>query len=361
MIVCGLALAGVAALGMVRLAGLDAGTFLAVPVAGLPFAAVGTVVLLCVSLGLRSRALALAAAVLLVAQFAWLVPRFVPDATDVPADAPRLRVGTSNAFVGRVDARALVEFARSQRLDVLAVQELTHGGVRALDEAGMAELMPYRELHPEVDSSIYARRPLSGGGLLDRPTTWPQAVAEIAVGGRAVRVVAVHTYYPAGDPDRWERDLAALRAEAGRDVILLGDFNATLDHAPLRDLLDAGLTDSHAELGRGWAPTWPAGRDIVPPLIQLDHVLHGAGLAAVSASEHALPGTDHHAVVAELALLDHPRWPAGRDIVPPLIQLDHVLHGAGLAAVSASEHALPGTDHHAVVAELALLDHPRPS
>jgi endonuclease/exonuclease/phosphatase (EEP) superfamily protein YafD len=84
--------------------------------------------------------------------------------------------------------------------------------------------------------------------------------------------------------------------------VLLGDFNATLDHAPMRALLAAGLVDAHAELGRGWAPTWPVnGR--LPPLIQLDHILHGRGLAAVSAGEHTIAGTDHRVVYAELAFL----------------------------------------------------------
>ncbi len=124
--------------------------------------------------------------------------------------------------------------------------------------------------------------------------------------GRAVRLVAVHTYFPAGDPQRWTGDMTALRDEAsaaGSDLVVLGDFNATLDHAPMRSLLAAGLVDTHAELGRGWAPTWPVSGSPLPPLIQIDHVLHGRGLAGVSASEHTLPGTDHRAVIAELALL----------------------------------------------------------
>jgi endonuclease/exonuclease/phosphatase (EEP) superfamily protein YafD len=85
-------------------------------------------------------------------------------------------------------------------------------------------------------------------------------------------------------------------------MVLLGDFNATVDQAPLRALLAAGLTDAHEELGRGWAATWPTNHRL-PPLLQLDHVLHSSGLVAVAASEYTLLGTDHRAVVAELALL----------------------------------------------------------
>ncbi len=185
---------------------------------------------------------------------------------------------------------------------MLAVEELPHGAIPALDDAGLRELLPHRELRPADDSSLYSRLPFTSSGPLDAPTTWPQTTATVEAHGRAVEVVAVHTYYPVGDPDLWTRDLAALEAAAGENSVVLGDFNATLDHAPMRGLLAAGLVDSHAELGEGWAPTWPAD-SALPPVVQLDHVLHGRGLAAVTTSEHTLPGSDHRLVFAELALV----------------------------------------------------------
>ncbi|MFB9903567.1 endonuclease/exonuclease/phosphatase family protein [Allokutzneria oryzae] len=294
---CAVALAGVLVLVLVRLTGLDAGTSLALPISGLPFASVGTVIVLPAVLALRVRWMTVVAAVLVAVQAFWLAPRFVANGAEIAADAPRLRVATSNSLQGRVDPKALVELVRAQRVDVLAVQELRATGVQRLDEAGLRELMPYRELHPEIDTSIYSRLPLTAGGLVDQPTTWPQTTATVMVGNHAVRLIGVHTLYPVENPARWTADLRALRAEAGPNVVMLGDFNATLDHTPLRELLAAGLADAHAELGRGWAPTWPADR----PLIQIDHVLHGRELRAVSVSEHTLPGTDHRAVVAELA------------------------------------------------------------
>ncbi|WP_210407833.1 endonuclease/exonuclease/phosphatase family protein [Allokutzneria sp. NRRL B-24872] len=296
-VLCAVALTGVFVLVVVRLVGLDAGTPLALPISGLPFAAVGTLIVLPAVLALRARWLSVAAAVMVALQVFWLAPRFVANGAEVAADAPRLRVATSNALHSNVDPKALVELVRAQRVDVLAVQELGPKGVRLLDEAGMRELMPHRELHPEIDTSIYSRLPLSAGGLVNQPTTWPQTTATVMVGGHPVRVIGVHTLWPVEKPASWTADLRALRAEAGPNVVMLGDFNATLDHTPMRELLAAGLSDAHAELGRGWAPTWPADR----PVIQIDHVLHGRSLRAVSASEHTLPGTDHRAVVAELA------------------------------------------------------------
>ncbi|QUQ70334.1 endonuclease/exonuclease/phosphatase family protein [Kutzneria sp. CA-103260] len=298
LISCAVLLTGVLVLAVTRIFGFDDGTYLAVPIALLPYAALLTAGLLVTLLALRGRWLTVAAAALLVLQLAWIVPRFVPDRPLIPADAVHIRVGTVNTHRGQVDPLALVSMAKDEHLDVLAAEELDAPAIKALDAAGMAQYMPYRELHPENDTSIFSRVPIVSGGPTSLPTTWPQTQVTVTVSGHQIPVVGVHTYYPVGGPGLWARDMSALRAVAGRDVIVLGDFNATVDHSPLRSLLAAGLVDTHAELGRGWAPTWPAQF----PLVQIDHVLHGPGLAAVSASEHLLPGTDHRAVVAELAL-----------------------------------------------------------
>ncbi|MEV6606757.1 endonuclease/exonuclease/phosphatase family protein [Kutzneria sp. NPDC051319] len=300
LIACAVVLAGIAVLAVTRVFGLDDGTYLAVPIALLPYAGLLTAALLVTLLAIRGRWLTVAAAALLVLQIAWFVPRFVRDHQPVPDGAPRIRVGTVNTHRGQVDPKALVALARSQNLDVLVAEELDAPAITALDAAGMDRLMPFRELHPENDTSIFTRLPIVRGGPADLPTTWPQTQVTVSVLGHEIPITGVHTYYPVGGPGLWAQDMSALRAAAGRDAIVLGDFNATVDHSPLRSLLAAGLIDTHAELGRGWAPTWPA--DF--PLVQIDHVLHGPGLAAVSASEHLLPGTDHRAVVAELALLD---------------------------------------------------------
>lgn len=307
---CGLVLAVPAALLFVRLTGMDDGTQLAVPMVLFPHSAALALLVLGVTTAvrpLRSRAVAAVASALVVAQASLLAPRFFPDsAAPVPPSAALLRVATVNTDEGAVDPRAVVEMVRAGRVDVLAVEQTPARGLEALDRAGLGNLLPYHALHPEYDSSLYSRFPLTGEDTTDIDTVWPQTTARIAVGGRTVRLVAVHTYYPLGSAGRWARDMAALASlarEGGPDTVFLGDFNASLDHAPMRSLLDAGLTDTHAELGRGWAPTWPVGAGIAPPLVQLDHVLHGPGLVGVSARERTLEGTDHRAVVAELAVL----------------------------------------------------------
>ncbi|MFF4342175.1 endonuclease/exonuclease/phosphatase family protein [Kitasatospora sp. NPDC001540] len=301
---CGVLLAGPAVLAAVRLFGWDDGTWWALPMSGLPYAALLCVLLLGAAAALRERWLGAVAAVLVVLQLWWLVPRFLPDGGDVPAGAPRLRVATSNNFMGQISPKALVDLVREQRIDVLAVEEQSDSAAAALDAAGIRDLLPHRERPADGDTALYTRLPVSSAA----DPAWPYPNLTVDVSGHPVQLVAVHTYYPLGDTRRWAEGLHRLAAAAPgrtRDAVLLGDFNATLDHKPMRDLIDTGLVDTHEELGAGLFPTWPQDHPDfrgVPPVIQIDHVLHGAALTAVDVSEHALPRTDHRAVVAELAV-----------------------------------------------------------
>ncbi|MFJ8045802.1 endonuclease/exonuclease/phosphatase family protein [Kitasatospora sp. NPDC096147] len=303
-VVAGLAVVPALVLAVVRVGGFDDGTLWAVPIATLPYAALGALLGAAGLLALRAWRTALPAVLLVAVHLAWLLPRVVADAGAVPAEAPRLRVAVSNAYMGQVQPAALVALVREQRVDVLAAVELYPAAARRLEAAGLAELMPHRIA--TGDTVLYSRTPLAPVGV--GTTAGAAAAGEVTVGGKTVRVVPVHTFYPVGDAAEWAdgmRELTSEAARSPRNTVMLGDFNATLDHAPMRELLGAGLADTHEELGRGLVPTWPEGyHDLpwLPPVIQIDHVLHGEALRPVAVSEHELTGTDHRAVVAELAL-----------------------------------------------------------
>jgi endonuclease/exonuclease/phosphatase family metal-dependent hydrolase len=99
---------------------------------------------------------------------------------------------------------------------------------------------------------------------------------------------------------RWRRELTDLPGPACVNRVIAGDFNATLDHAHFRRLLRLGYTDAAAQTGRGLVPTWgPAGK---LALLTIDHVLADRRCAVRRASVHALPGSDHRAVFAEIRL-----------------------------------------------------------
>jgi endonuclease/exonuclease/phosphatase (EEP) superfamily protein YafD len=209
---------------------------------------------------------------------------------------------------GSGSAEALVGLVRRERVDVLSVQELTPGLARELDAAGLAELLPERAGEPRPGGSgigLYANVPLANVAVAGRRRN-PLAAAQARIeGGPEVELVAVHPPPPRSRSSvaAWRQDLRALPAASpdGPLRILAGDFNATLDHAELRRLLDTGYEDAAAEVGAGLRATWPDDRRLPPP-VTIDHVLADERTGVREFSVHPIPGTDHRAVFAELVL-----------------------------------------------------------
>jgi endonuclease/exonuclease/phosphatase (EEP) superfamily protein YafD len=301
-----LAVAAVAAPTAVRAAGWD-GDQVAAPIALLPLVLPVAVVVLAVALLARQWPAAVLAALLLAAQVAWLAPRAVAEPAPA-AGGRRLRVMAVNLLHGQADPAALVAAVKARRPDLLAASELTPRAAEALDRAGLAALLPYRAIHPDggaAGTGLYARLPLrgasaDGGG----PMSFASPVASVGLGSEVVTVRAVHAQPPVADPTSWRRDLDLLRAavaERPGPLVVMGDFNATADHARFRAILAAGVRDAHDARGRGLAGTWPVGR-AYPPLVAIDHVLVSHELAVVAADAWRLPGSDHMAIAADLAL-----------------------------------------------------------
>ncbi len=122
-------------------------------------------------------------------------------------------------------------------------------------------------------------------------------------------LLAVHPHAPT-DVDRWREDHALLNetVTSERPDLVVGDLNATPDHAPMRDLAEAGWRSATELANDGWQPTWsPSGfvADAglpVPHLVHIDHVLLGRALAAEGTWTVDLVDSDHRALLAEIAV-----------------------------------------------------------
>jgi endonuclease/exonuclease/phosphatase (EEP) superfamily protein YafD len=273
-----------------------------------PYAALSSPLPVIAGLLLRRKAIAAAAGVAALAFAVALVPRAAAG-PEPEAQGPRITVMTSNLYLGRGDARALLRIAREHDVDVLAVQELRPPLMRRLDRVGALEQFPDRAVDP--------RDGASGSGVLSRipvrvTDTTPdrkghaQPEVEITVAGAPpVRIKSVHPAPPVNPTAAplWRDSLAALPGSDSRgDVrIMAGDFNATLDHPELRDLLDRGYTDAADAVGKGLVWTWPARRLRAPPLT-IDHVLVDRRVRVERVTVVQVPGSDHRAVIAELRL-----------------------------------------------------------
>lgn len=267
-----------------------------------PVALAGALVVLLAGLATRRWLAAAMTAVSVLVLSVLVLPRALAD--EQPAvTGPSLTVASANLYFGRADAQAVVDLVRTHHVDVLALQELTPRAVRALDTAGLDDLLPYRVFRPDeraAGTGLAARYPLRRPRPANPDSYHFQPT--VALPALGVEVTAVHVVAPVGriGAGQWRAELAALPPAApGR--LLVGDFNATLDHRPLRALLETGYRDAAATVGAGLRPTWPTDTAL-PPLVMIDHVLVPPGWAVRSFDVADLPGSDHRAVVTELVL-----------------------------------------------------------
>ena len=265
--------------------------------------------------------LALILAIPAVILVAWQLPTARPRPAGPDAAARsraagigtvRLRVLSLNAKGGHANAQAVEAAVREHAVDVLAIQELTPGLVRRLDRTDLAGMLPYRQADPRPGSAgtgLWTRWPLTALPWIEGLRAATPRVRIEPMPGSQVTVTAVHPKAPMnGQEGRWQAELQLIRSElegVGGAQVVAGDFNASRDHQPFRDLLAAGFLDcADAARSRPWPGyTWPVRRTI-PPIMRLDHVLvtRDRAVAVSEARIVRIPGTDHRAVLAVVEL-----------------------------------------------------------
>jgi endonuclease/exonuclease/phosphatase family metal-dependent hydrolase len=237
-----------------------------------------------------------------------VLPRAVGAGTVSSAGRETLSVLSANIHRGTAEPAALVRLVDRYDVDLLSIQELTPRFARELRQAGIERRLPnaVREMHAgSSGAGIYSRLPLRKlAGQQPFFFRMPRAGARLP-SGRHVRIVGVHPYPPGrGNVDIWSGALESLPSTGrGAPWLLVGDFNATLDVSLLRETVDRGYRDAGDVAGKGLEPTWPAGAWASRlPAVTIDHVLADGRLGVVDYEVEDIPGSDHRAVWAELAL-----------------------------------------------------------
>ncbi len=301
-----IAAAPVALWTALRLLGVDGGFPLAPLMAFTPYAAIAALLVAGVAVAARNWAASLVAGLATIALLGAVLPRAIETETVSAAGRGTLTVLAANVHDGDGDPAALVALVDRLHPDLLSVEELTPAFARELASAGIASRLPEAILEPHRGASgtgLYSRLPMR---RLPSPVHFLFRIprAELALpGGRRVRVVGVHPFPPqSGNVGVWEAALRSLpSAGAGVPWVLAGDFNATFDQSQFRDLVGRGYRDAGAAAGKGLEPTFPREGHLIPP-VTIDHVLADRRLGVVSYSVEELPGSDHRAVHAVLAL-----------------------------------------------------------
>lgn len=296
-----------AAFALVRSFGLERDFPLVPLLAFTPYITLATLIPLALALVLRLWGAATIAAVAAALLAALVLPRAFAGGGPEIEDGVPLRVLTTNVLAGDADPKFIAELVEKLDVDLLSVQELTPAYANELRRA-LGDRLPYEVLRPlpkVAGSGILSARPLrevSPNELLPGGFALPRARFELA-GAGTVELLAIHVHPPIPwGASEWGEDLRSLPEAADSPLrLMLGDFNATFDHAEFRAVLDRGYTDAADAAGAGLTPTWAEGRRL-PPLLTIDHVLADERIAVGDLSVYSVPGSDHRAVFAELVL-----------------------------------------------------------
>ncbi|MFI5844932.1 endonuclease/exonuclease/phosphatase family protein [Catenuloplanes sp. NPDC051500] len=316
-VVCWVAASTLVAWTGTRVGGLDYGPVVQL-IAFTPYVTAGAFAVALAALLLRRRAAGVVALLTGAALVSLVAPRAVPDSDRGDGGGPRIRVLTMNVLAGAADPDAILALIDAQDVDVLALQEHTPTLDAALVAGGIGGQLPYAQTNPEEGTSgsgLYSRHPLSDGGTHRAPSPSPVApylghsasfATVVVPGAQPLLAESVHPMAPWSPwaSDEWRTDLTMLTPATpdGPVRMLLGDFNATLDHSPLLGLLETGYRDAAAVDGSGLAGTWgPYAGALIPP-VTLDHVLVDHRVRVESVDVFGLQGSDHRAVLAVLTL-----------------------------------------------------------
>jgi endonuclease/exonuclease/phosphatase (EEP) superfamily protein YafD len=272
-----------------------------------PYVAAASVIPVVFALLLRQWVPAGVAGLVLVLFATTLLPRMTSDRSPV-SPGTELRVMSANLLEGSADPVALLNLVKQHSVDVLTLQEYTPEFEAKFQAAGVDGVLAYHVAYAKpsvIGSAVYARYPLADKGLRNNPPDFGQAIAEMTVDGRVFPIESVHTRSPSDrQATPWWTESFGIQPPAdpnGPPRILAGDFNATLDHSPMRALLATGYRDTADVLGRGLTPTWPYDGRWLPP-VTLDHILADKRIGVEDYAVVGRDGSDHRPVFAILTL-----------------------------------------------------------
>ncbi|WP_438854993.1 endonuclease/exonuclease/phosphatase family protein [Agromyces sp. M3QZ16-3] len=241
---------------------------------------------------------------------------------DAAAASDSVTVLSWNTLGEVPDASTIAGLAIEQGADVLVLPETTESlgeeVAIAMREGGRpmwVHTQAFDEIAKARSTTILISPELGDYDVVNDPwpgppgntNTLPTVVAE-PTSGEGPRIVAVHAVAPIRwELRNWRSDLDWLAEQcAGDDVIMAGDFNATVDHFAGRGVDGGDLgrcVDAAVAGGAGGIGTWPTS---LPELLgsPIDHVLATPGWSVdafrvLDALDGA--GSDHRPIVATLS------------------------------------------------------------
>jgi endonuclease/exonuclease/phosphatase (EEP) superfamily protein YafD len=264
-------------------------------------------VLAVIALVQRRGAFAVASLVLVAAHVVWAAsllgwhgPR-----SDTPPGTP-LTISSANMLLDNPNVAGFAARLASENADVVVIQEVTTPNLNAIKASALWADYPYRVAfpHPYYQGTlVLSHLPMTGTEFDVKGS--PMVRVEVQTASGPLELIAVHTVAPLTQiqTGRWEnqfRELAHLASIATEPTVFVGDFNATLDHAPMRAVLAAGMRDAFDEVGAGWGATFPQWS--LPSVLRLDHLLASDGVEVLRLDTLENVGSDHRRIVVRVVV-----------------------------------------------------------
>ncbi len=267
-------------------------------------------VLIAAAIG-RKRLLIVGASVLVVAQLVWIASAWgFGGAASPRAASDELSISSANMLFENQTVSALADQLLAEDSDVVVLQEVSAENLAALTATDLWQAYPYSIAYPHPlyhGSAVLSRLPMTGSEF--QVAGSPMVQVQLTTPAGVVELIDVHTVAPLtfGDAGVWEAQLASLATMVptrAHPIVMVGDFNATLDHAPLRSLLAAGMRDAFVERGSGTGATYPQWSG--PSVLRLDHLLVSSEFAVDSLDTRDSAGSDHRHIVGRIHLTGQP-------------------------------------------------------
>ena len=220
-----------------------------------------------------------------------------------------ITIMTANIFVEGGDPVGIADQVRTVNPDVLFLQEADDDFLHPFEDQPELDPWSYRshlaDDAPKGVALIWSKWPLTNmdNSPLD---VYKSVQATVSLPSGDVVLESVHLTSPTDGSgiSEWYRELRGLAARSpDGPMIIAGDFNATEDHAPFREVLAGGWTDVHDNKGCGLDQTWPT-TTLPFPVMRLDHVLVSDHFDVLSTDVIAIEGSDHLSVVSRVRLTD---------------------------------------------------------
>ena len=242
---------------------------LTIGLAGLAYwSLVPAAILLVVAFAVRRVSLIVVAAVVMtISTFTFFSPAMVVGcgpSTDQAANSPSMVVYSHNVKVDVGDPVGVAEAIVAHDADVVALQETSPSfAAELLEQPNLSEYQ-YRAVAtlPKTRLITLSRWP-AGPTSIDQMSDFDASRNQMStqIDGPLGPFTLIN-YHATAPVDRarieaWAADLDQLDHQIDGPTLVAGDFNATINHAQFRQVLDAGWRDAHQSKGCGLDATWP--------------------------------------------------------------------------------------------------------